>query len=197
MSISLSAHSLVIRRERIEAVYPGGWWQFVAENGQPGEGQWDDDLVLFAAQDPFYLNVHVADARDVGLRPTEKSNGREVSRDMCRLSSPDFRPEHPCDWLEVDEDGTALFIGRRRKSRRPRITIEDRKEDAERTREAILGLLALPPAERAPMQLHRIDGETGKLRTEPGTRRSLVVESDTGREAYRWIEDVVNAGWEV
>lgn len=197
MSVLLEFHSLVIRRDRIAAVFPGGWEQYVAEYGLPEEGWWDEDLLRYGAMDGFSMELLVQDARALGLRLTSKRDGREVFQDMCILSSPDFRPALPCDWLEVRSEGTAVFVGRNRKPRRPRMRMADRKREAERTRDAILSLLAVPPADREPMPLHRADGVTGTLRTEPGTRRSLVVESRVGREAYRWVEDVVNAGWEV
>jgi len=197
MPVILQCFSLVIRRDRIAAVFPGGWAQFVAERGLPPEEWWDDDLVRLGAMNNFQFEMLVNDARALGLRLTSKRDEREVFQDMCVLASPENRLSLPCNWIDVRPDGTASFAGSRRKPRRPRIKNQERMEHAERTLDAILGLLALPPAERFFLPLHRRDGATGTLRTEPGTRRSLVVDGEAGHETFRWAEDVVNAGWEV
>jgi|GEM_PF-4631305 len=198
MPVILEVFSLVIRRDRIEAVLPGGWEQFVAERGGlPPEGWWDDDLVRTGAMSGFGIQLLVDDCRDMGLRLTGKRDGQEVFKDMCVIASYEDRPTLPCDWIEVLPDGTAAFTGKRRKPRRPRLSKTMVGPGGERTLAAILAMLARAREDRFPLYMQRRDGTPGRFSLETEKTRSLIVEFDGGREAFRWAEDVVNAEWVV
>lgn len=199
MSILLEFFSVVIRRDSLEALLPGGWSQFLAEYGEPIEDWADDDLVRFGAMNRLDLDGLVAHWRERGLALIRSRDGRQVCGDMMLHAAPSGSGAIECDWLEISDDGFARFVGKRRPLRRPRIRSHWSDELVDLTRRMFQDLLAKPPALRAPVALKNWDDRFGILSTDPGASKGLLVtDRRTGTvQSYRLLEDLLNAGWVV
>lgn len=199
MPILLEHFSLVIRRDSLEALLPGGWPQFLAEYGEPYENWVDDDLVRFGAMNGLDLDGHVAHWRQRGLALVRHRDGRPDRGDMLLHAALSATGAVQCDWLEISDDGFARFVGKKRRQRRPRIHSSWSDELVALTRDMVLDLLARAPVRRPPLMLKNWDERFGILSTDENARKGLHVTdlADGTLQSFRLTEDLLNAGWVV
>ena len=199
MPVILEFLSLIIRRDRIEDLLPGGWPQFLAEYGEPFEGWADDDLVRFGAMNQLDIDEHVAHWESRGLALMKSRNGRQVWGDMVLHSAPFDLAPMKCDWLGCSTDRTARFVGQRQPMQRPRINSPWSNELVNLSHKMLLDLLGSPPGERTFVAVKSWDDRFGMLSTDGEAAKGLIVtDRATGKvQSFRLIEDLLNAGWVV
>ena len=194
MAIALEFHSLILRRDRLEALLPAGWPQFLAEYDAPPDGWADDDLVRFGAMNADDIAGWDDHWVRRGLSLTGES-GR--SPDMTLHAAFGGAGPVPCDWLEIEDERRARFTGRREPLRRPAVASPWTDQTVALTVEHVTRALTTPPERRLPVFLKHWETGFGLLITDGEARDGLVViDRDTdARESYRLIEDLLNAGW--
>src|SRR6056297_2683236 len=194
MAIALEFHSLILRRDRLEALLPGGWAQFLAEYGAPEPGWADDDLVRFGAMSGADIAEWAEHWARRGLSLTGES-GR--SPDMVLHAGYGGTGPVPCDWLEIEGETRARFAGRRERPRRPGVRSPWSEATVALTVAHVTDMLTTPPERRLPVFLMHWESRFGILTAETEARAGLVAtDRESGaREAFRLIEDLLNAGW--
>ncbi len=200
MAIDLETFSLVLRRDRLQAVLPGGWAQYLAEYGPPPARQLDDDLLGLAAATAPEARALVAHWRRRGLALAQGAHGAPDSGDMALLqAAPAGAPAEGCGWLAVADDNRACFIGARQDPRRARFASPWSGRLVRLSRDAIADLLATPAALRAPLPLKNWNDRFALLRIDPQARACLVAtDRETGaRQRYAQVADLLDAGWAV
>ena len=111
MSVYLEFINLVIPRDRIEAVYDGGWNEFASDN-QTVFGRrirFDDHLMRDGAMSPGDMGLLIDLWKDIGLSPFGEKDGQKFWKDCC-VVGPMFGATLPCDWIEFTEDGRSAFL---------------------------------------------------------------------------------------
>lgn len=194
MAMPLESISLIVRRDRIESLLlPGGWPQYRAEFGEPFAGWMDDDLIRFGAMNDIQHYSNIAFLKGLGLRMEGRRKGRTVFIDM--TPAPLHEHEDMCDWLFVDDDYRAHFVGKREAPKRPKV--QSPWEDAawKQTMVVLREDLARSSGPSG-CWLRHFDGRSGKIRYQTERPRGFVVETaDGASERYKLIEQVLNAGW--
>lgn len=198
MAIRLEAYSLVIRRDRLEASFPGGWRQFQAEYEVGGSIWHDDALVRFGAMNDIDLELLIRRWQGKGLRLITTTRGEKSYADMCPVAVFQDSP-HPCDWIEIKDETTAEFVGQLEKPRKRRLSVNWSDETVAMTRKLILEILWSSPQGRWPLPLKNFDDRFGLLRIANSSLATLVVsDRATGEEyAFRRIDELLSAGWAV
>lgn len=205
MSVILEFYSLIIRRDRIIALLPGGWPQYLAEYGEPPEGWADCDLVRKGAMNSFDLMNLISHWEGRGFVLQTTKNGQNSWKDMV-VGSHMNRLEirgisiRECKWLQVNQDGTsASFIGKRQRLRERRILSPWPDELITITMETCRHILALSPEDRPALRLKNWDHTFGYLNIKMDAKKSLMITNGSMSHPiqFHYLEDMLNAGWVV
>ncbi len=198
MAVILEFFNLIIRRDRIEALLPGGWPQYLAEYGDPLPFWADDDLVRWGAMSSADIKRLVEHWTNRGL-VSNLDRQQGTSADMVVHACYAESSIEGCDWLATTDENTACFVGTRQKPDRPQIRSSWSDELVRLSTEFILQLLATPPNRRAPLPLKNWNGKFALLNIDMEARACLVaIDRETPNcYAYARIEDLLNAGWAI
>ena len=111
MSVALEFINLIIPRTRIDAVYKGGWDQFLSDNHAAIGGRiwFDDHLMRDGAMSPGDMRLLIDYWTDIGLKAHGEIDGKPFWHDCCVVDT-FFGPTLPCDWIELSEDGQSVFL---------------------------------------------------------------------------------------
>lgn len=107
MAVTVQFITLVVRIDRINAHYPGGFSAYLEQQEKPVEH--DDHLLRQGAMSPMDIESAVNEWKEIGLQPTEKIRGVLHWKDCCVI---DYfgGPTLPCDWIELSPDHEQAFI---------------------------------------------------------------------------------------
>ena len=111
MAVYLEFINLIIPRDHIEAVYKGGWNQFVLDNQSAIGGRiwFDDHLMRDGAMSPGDMGLLIDLWTGIGLNPLGEKDGQKFWKDCCVVDTM-FGATLPCDWIEFTEDGRSAFL---------------------------------------------------------------------------------------
>ena len=111
MAVYLEFINLIIPRDRIKAVYTGGWEQFVSDRQAAIGGRiwFDDHLMRDGAMSPGDMGLLIDLWKDIGLNPIDEKDGQKFWEDCCVVDTM-FGVTLPCDWIEFTEDGRSAFL---------------------------------------------------------------------------------------
>jgi hypothetical protein len=111
MAVYLEFINLIIPRDHIEAVYEGGWDQFVSDNQSAIGGRiwFDDHLMRDGAMSPGDMGLLIDLWTSIGLNPIGEKDGQKFWKDCCVVDTM-FGATLPCDWIEFTEDGRSAFL---------------------------------------------------------------------------------------
>jgi len=91
----------------VENFYPGGWDACLND----GVGMWaDENLLRDGAMSSIDLDEAIQFWERFGLRLKSGSGNNASLKDMCVVASPYGLLEHPCDWVEISEDGCSAWL---------------------------------------------------------------------------------------
>jgi len=111
MAVYLEFINLIIPRDRIKAVYTGGWEQFVSDRQAAIGGRiwFDDHLMRDGAMSPGDMGLLIDLWTSIGLKPIGEKDGQKFWKDCCVVDTI-FGATLPCDWIEFTEDGRSAFL---------------------------------------------------------------------------------------
>ncbi len=110
MSVHLEFINVLIRRDALERVYPGGFEQYVRDNAEfIGITCWfDEDIVREGAMSPQDAKGIVEYWEGLGLKAATYKRGRPV--EWIELCVAGFGgPSVPCSWLSFSIENGASF----------------------------------------------------------------------------------------
>lgn len=112
MAVALEFIDFIVPRTVIEAKYPGGWEQCLAdhENLLDGRVWYDQHLFRDGAMGPQGIEALVSYWREHGLEPFSDLDGNMVWRDCCVVEGMFGGATLPCDWIEISDDGSSAFL---------------------------------------------------------------------------------------
>ena len=192
MAVILEFYSLIIRRDRLEALLPGGWRQYLAEQGEPDFGWADGELLRDGAMNIHDLDALVSYWKRRGLVLQATKNGQKYWKDMVvDASMSDLSMSgltiRDCDWLDVSIEGQAGFIGSTKAQRARKIQSPWPAKLIHKTTEQCEYLLLTPPAQRKGIQMKNSDGSIALLTTDSFMKKGLIL-TDQSNGARRMFQ---------
>ncbi len=107
MAVKLEYFSIIIPRNKIDSIYPGGSDTLILDSNI-SEDSYDENLIRFGAEDSLEIGAIIEEWIGRGLRDIRKRKGKRVWIDLC-LIDPSGEPTLPCKWIKI-ENNQALFV---------------------------------------------------------------------------------------